>query len=492
MHGDRSGRAPGSPRVLVIGAGISGILVGIRLRQAGIESFTILEKAETLGGTWRDNTYPGVACDVAAHLYVYSFEPNPSWRRHFATGPEIWEYYDRIARKYGIVDHIRYGTEATSARWTGAAWEISTADGETFEAEIIVTAMGRLHHPLEPDIARLDEFTGPVIHTARWDHDVATAGKRIGVVGTGSSATQLTVALADEVEKLTLFQRTAQWVLPVADSPHPLRRRVAFRIAPALAKRYYRKLASFTAARGAAATGTPEQRAPRDAMCRAALATVEDPVLRAKLTPNYEPGCKRMVISERFYEAVQKPTVEVVTEGIDHVEPDGIVTKDGLLHPLDVIVLATGFRSQDFLYPLQLSGEDGVTLDEVWADDTLNYRSVAIPHMPNLFMINGPYSPGGSASVVGIAEVQVGYVMQLIEHIARNGGALVPSPERSAELLAEVRTAASATVWGTGGCQSWYLDATGVPTINPIPLPELAEELAVPHWADFEPARMAE
>jgi cation diffusion facilitator CzcD-associated flavoprotein CzcO len=480
---DATTRSPYS--VVVIGAGISGILVGIKLLEAGITSFVILEKAADLGGTWRDNTYPGVSCDVATHLYVYSFAPNPKWQSRFTSGDKILEYYRRVAHRRGIDRFIRFGEEVTRARWTGSSWQLTTSRGTELEADVVITAVGRLHQPKFPEIQGLGEFDGPVIHTAQWDHAVATAGKRVGLIGNGSSGTQLTVALATTVARLTIFQRTPQWILPVPNEAIPPRKRLALRFIPGSARKNYATLQRGTEERGVAAMGTKEQRRDRDQMCFDGLASVRDPDLRRKLTPDYEPGCKRMVISERFYDAVQEPTVEVVTENIDRVEAGAVITSDGVRHDLDVLVLATGFHAQAFLQPMQVEGENGIALDDVWRQTTVNYRSVAIPHMPNLFMINGPYSPGGSASVVGIAETQVGYVMQLVTESLGRGIALSPDPGRTALLLDEVRRAAKETVWGTGGCTSWYLDDEGIPTINPIPLSELRRQLARPDFDDF-------
>jgi cation diffusion facilitator CzcD-associated flavoprotein CzcO len=483
--GERGEAAEGDYSVVVIGAGISGILVGIKLLEAGITSFVILEKAADLGGTWRDNTYPGVSCDVATHLYVYSFAPNPSWPSRFTTGDRILEYYRRVARTRGIDRLIRFNEEVTSARWTGDSWRIATPSGLSLTASVVITAVGRLHQPKFPQIKGLEDFDGPVMHTARWDHEVGTAGKRVGLIGNGSSGTQLTVALAKSVARLTIFQRTPQWVLPVPNEVIPRRKRVALRLFPGRARQNYTTLQQVTEERGVAAMGTKEQRRARDQMCYDGLATVRDPELRRKLTPDYEPGCKRMVISERFYEAVQEPTVEVVTEKIERVEKGAVITGDGARHEVDILVLATGFHAQAFLQPMQIEGEDGIALDDVWRQTAVNYRSVAIPHMPNLFMINGPYSPGGSASVVGIAEAQVGFVLQLVTEALDRRVALTPKGDRSALLLNEVRQSAKATVWATGGCSSWYLDADGVPTINPIPLSELQRQMAKPDLDDF-------
>jgi cation diffusion facilitator CzcD-associated flavoprotein CzcO len=479
------------PRIVVIGSGVSGILMGIQLRERGLLNFTILEKATTLGGTWRDNRYPGVACDVPAHLYSFSFEPNPNWTHRFATGAQLWDYFNGVAEKYGVAAHIRYGKEVTDARLRGREWILTTADGETLAADIVVSAVGRLHHPSLPDIAGLEDFAGTLVHSAQWDPSIDLEGKRLGVIGTGSSATQITTATVDTVDRLTLFQRTAQWVWPVPNEKVPWWRRLRLKLSRSYGLRYYRELEEFINEIGRAAKGDAAAVEARNTAVREALAAVRDPELRAKLTPDYEIGCKRLVISGRFYDAVQRPNVDVVTDPILQVEPAGLRTADGVLHPLDVLVLATGFHADSYLRPMTVTGQDGVDLDKLWAEVPMNYKSVALPHMPNFFMINGPFSPGGSASVLSIIETHVGYVMQLIDRVVENGVTLAPDPFRSAELLNEIRERASKTVWGTGGCTSWYLDKNGVPLVNPLLLEELAEDMRVPVFDDYVVERSA-
>ncbi len=482
---DSQPRAQASPRVVIIGAGISGILMGIKLLERGWRDFVILEKGATLGGTWRDNVYPGVACDVAAHLYVYSFAPNAGWRSRYAKGAEIWKYYRSVAHRHGVLPHIEYNKEVVDARFDGARWNLCTGDGQAYAADIVIGANGRLHHPVLPEIPGRNSFAGTAFHTARWDQSLDLRGKRIGLIGTGSTATQIVAALADQVGQLKLFQRTAQWVFPVVDTPVPLWKRIAFKLSPAYASKYYYTLRSQTEARGRAATGDKVARAARDQQCYDALATVRDPVLRAKLTPDYEVGCKRLVMSGTFYEAVQKTSVDVVVDGIERIEERGVVTRDGQLHELDVLVFATGFNAHAYVRPLQMTGDNGISLDDVWRELPLTYHSMTIPHMPNFFLINGPYSPGGSASVVGIVETQVDYLLQLLDRIERNNVLLVPKEEAALAWLERVREKARGSVWGTGGCQSWYLDASGTPSLDPSTLSELQAELAQPDFADF-------
>ena len=487
----RSGRGKDT-RFIIIGSGISGVLMAIKLLEQGYRNLTILEKAGKMGGTWRDNVYPGVACDVAAHLYSYSFARNPDWPTRYAKGPDIWRYHHDVAQRYGVLSHIEYNKDVRTAVLSDGVWHLTAQDGTEYQAEVVIAAVGRLHHPVVPDIAGAETFSGASFHTARWDKSIDLRGKRIGLIGTGSTATQVITALAGEVPALTVFQRTPQWVYPVKNTPNPWWRRLAFRLSPAHWKRYFLQLESETEARGKATTGSAEARAARDQVCIDALASLRDPELRRKLTPDYEVGCKRLVFSDGFYDAVQKPGVHVVTETIERIEPTGLRTADGVLHEIDVLVYATGFDAHAYLRPMQVIGIGGRTLDEVWQDLPLAYHSVMIPHMPNFLMINGPYSPGGSASVIGIVEAQADYLMQLVDRIVSENVMLSPSDDASIKWLSGVRELARGSVWGTGGCVSWYLDKTGTPTLNPITLTELKQQLAAPDYSDFVITRRAQ
>lgn len=487
----RSGRGKDT-RFIIIGSGISGVLMAIKLLEQGYRNLTILEKAGKMGGTWRDNVYPGVACDVAAHLYSYSFARNPDWPTRYAKGPDIWRYHHDVAQRYGVLSHIEYNKDVRTAVLSDGVWHLTAQDGTEYQAEVVIAAVGRLHHPVVPDIAGAETFSGASFHTARWDKSIDLRGKRIGLIGTGSTATQVITALAGEVPALTVFQRTPQWVYPVKNTPNPWWRRLAFRLSPAHWKRYFLQLESETEARGKATTGSAEARAARDQVCIDALASLRDPELRRKLTPDYEVGCKRLVFSDGFYDAVQKPGVHVVTETIERIEPTGLRTADGVLHEIDVLVYATGFDAHAYLRPMQVIGIGGRTLDEVWQDLPLAYHSVMIPHMPNFLMINGPYSPGGSASVIGIVEAQADYLMQLVDRIVSENVMLSPSDDASIKWLSGVRELARGSVWGTGGCVSWYLDKTGTPTLNPITLTELKRQLAAPDYSDFVITRRAQ
>ena len=410
----------------------------------------------------------------------------PWWKSRYAKGKDIWTYYHGVAKRAGLLPFIRYGKEVSSARFDGVGWMIETRDGDRYDADVVVSANGRLHHPKLPDIKGAESFAGPSFHTSRWDHSILLEGKRVGLIGTGSTATQIIVSLADTVQRLSVFQRTAQWVYPVKDTPNPLWQKLGFMLSADRWKRYHHQLESETEARGKATTGSKEARRIRDQGCHDALASIADPVLRAKLTPDYEVGCKRLVFSDGFYDAVQKPSIDLVTDAIDHIEPRGVVTKDGKLHQLEILVFATGFDAHAYLRPMNLTGEDGITLDQVWADLPVSYHSMTIPHMPNFLLINGPYSPGGSASVVGIVEAQAEYLLKLIDRIVAKNVLLAPRAEAATTWLEAVREKARNSLWGTGGCDSWYLDKTGTPTLNPTTLSELKQVLSAPVMADYD------
>jgi len=495
MHGKPSSaetlRIKG-PRIVIIGAGVSGILAGLKLRERGWRDFVILEKAETLGGTWRDNVYPGVACDVPAHVYVYSFAPNPAWTTRYAKGPEIWRYYHDVAKRYGVLDHIEYGKDVSHAGFDGSRWTVTTGDGSSYQADVVIAAAGRLRDPKLPDIPGMDSFAGPSFHTARWDTSVSVTGKRVCLIGAGSSGVQVLSAIAGEVANITQFQRTPQWVMPVVDEPVPWWKRMLYRLKPSSLHATYRRMLDFSNERGALAFESKEMRADRDKMCSDGLLRIRDPELRARLTPDYDVGCKRLVMSETWFEEVQRPNVSIVTEPIERIEPNGVRTADGVLHECDILVYATGFDAHAYIRPMKLTGEGGVTLDSLWSELPLTYRSVSIPHMPNFFLLNGPSSPGGSASIVGIVETQWDYIAKLLERIAGEGVTVTPREDRAREWLSEVRERALNSVWATGGCQSWYLDQTGTPAYDAVSLPQLQASLAAPDFDDFEVAAQRE
>lgn len=478
-------------RFAVIGAGMSGILSVIELERAGYRDITVYEKADRPGGTWRENTYPGIACDVPSHLYSYSFAPNPDWSHRFAPGAEIQAYFERVAWRHGVTRRIRFGTRITRAEFLGGQWHLGSQDGPLGTYDVVIAATGVLHHPNVPDIPGLDRFAGASFHSARWNHAVAIQGSRLGVVGTGSSAVQIVSAVVDRVQRLTLFQRTAQWIAPQENPPYSAVERAVFARRPEQMRALREEAARTFAENFSNAVvdaDSPQLRLLED-VCRANLeSNVADPVLREKLRPSYRAACKRLVVSPDFYQAIQQPNAELVTEPIDHVEARGVRTRDGRLHELDVLVLATGFRADRFLRPMYVTGRGGVRLDDAWAERPSAYLSISMPDFPNLFLLNGPNGPVGNFSLIEVAELQITYVLQLVAEL-RDGRCREISPTRAASerFDADRVEAAKRTVWSTG-CRSWYLDDRGVPAAWPWSFDRFREEMAQPRPDAWERA----
>ena len=391
-HDDMSGRPASSRsdgqrhrglRFAVIGAGMAGILSAIKLAEAGLD-FTVYEKADRLGGTWRENTYPGLSCDVPSHLYCYSFALNSDWSQTFSPGGEIQAYFERAAHEFGILASIRFKEEVVSCEWTNGRWRLETASGHRDEVDVVIAATGVLHHPKYPDIQGLDSFQHDVFHSARWDHNVPLDGARVGIIGTGSTAVQIVSAIVDRTEKLSLFQRTAQWIMPVANPPYSPEERSQFAREPKALTELHAGLAQlFDGFSNAVVDADSPQMRVIEETCRANLEeNVTDPVLRQQLRPDYRAACKRLVISSEFYNAIQKPNAQLVTSGIERVEAAGVRTNDGQLHPLDVLVLATGFKVDAFMRPISVVGRAGKSLGEAWKDRPEAYLSISIPGFP--------------------------------------------------------------------------------------------------------------
>jgi cation diffusion facilitator CzcD-associated flavoprotein CzcO len=471
-----------------VGAGMSGILMGMKLRAAGIETFTIYEKAETVGGTWRDNTYPGLVCDVPAYLYRYRDEPSSEWSSRYARGPEIQQYFEQVTDKLGLRTFIKFGCDIIAADYRDGNWHIETARGEKTVADVLISACGVLRQPNYPQIEGLDSFAGATFHTARWDHSVDLTGKRVGILGTGSSGVQIVPEIVDQVAKLSVFQRTPQWIVPLPDHGYSDRKKARMRLFPilnTLAHINFGLMFEWTYAR--AVIGNAFLLNCFERICQRHLdSTVTDPALKAKLQPNYRVGCKRLVFSSSFYPAIQKPNAELVDTAIDRIAPDGVVTADGRLHPLDVLILATGFRAHDYMRPMRVAGMDGLRLDEAWKDGAQAYLTVGMPGFPNFFMLLGPCSPIGNYPLTAIAEMQADYIMTFLRQIAARDIATVqPTRTATAAFNNAVRDAARNTVW-LSGCRNWYLDVNGLPDTWPWTIGKFRRSMRRPILDDFD------
>ncbi len=476
------------PTFAVIGAGMSGILAAIRLQEAGLR-FTVFEKSSRVGGTWRENTYPGIACDVPSHFYSYSFALNPDWSHRFSPGEEIQAYFSDIARRYDVEPRVRFGREVVRCVFADGRWRLTLADGATDVADFVIAATGVLHHPNVPEIPGLAAFEGAAFHSARWNHDVQLAGKRVGVVGTGSSAIQIVSAVVDDVARLTLFQRTPQWIAPMENAAYGDAEREGFRLHPETMQAVRDEIAhAFT--HGFANALIDAESPILAAIHQACVANLEnsvrDPVLREKLRPDYRATCKRLILSGGFYEAIQRENAELVTERIECIEKDGVRTADGRLHPLDVLVLATGFRVSNFVRPMQVTGRGGIALDDVWRAGPTAHLAITVPDFPNFFLLQGPSSPVGNFSLIEVAELQVGYILQLIE-LVRAGRAREVAPTADAARRYEEarREAAKSTIWASG-CRSWYIGQDGLPIAWPFTFDRFREEMKSPRLDDYE------
>lgn len=463
--------------------------MGALLRRSGISTFTVFEKAERVGGTWRENTYPGIACDVPSRFYQFTFAPNPDWTHRMSPGEEIWAYFEKVAADTGVSERIRFATTVTEARWTGTAWAVTASDGTCEEYDFVVSATGILHHPAYPDIAGLESFTGPAFHSARWDHSLDLSDKRVAMIGTGSTGVQILSDLAPRVEKFLMFQRTPHWVVPLSNPEFSALTRRLHRRFEAYDRFSYHVSRKIIESLSPALLHPGRTRAALTWYIRRQLRRIADPDLRARLTPDSEPMCRRLIVSPNYFDAVQRDNVELVTTGIDHVEPTGIVTTDGVLHACDVLVLATGFDAHAYLRPINLVGPDGYTLDEAWAAGPKAYQTVAVPGFPNFFLLMGPNSPVGNYSLTAIAETQANYVLEWVGRWQRGEiSSAMPTHEATEAFYAEVHQAMPDTVWATG-CQSWYLGTNGEPELFPWAPERHRELLGTVQDDDFAIAR---
>jgi cation diffusion facilitator CzcD-associated flavoprotein CzcO len=471
--------APTDFPIAIIGAGFGGIGTAIRLRRAGIDSFTIYERADEIGGTWRDNTYPGAACDVPSHAYSLSFEPNPGWTRKFSPSEEIQAYLLRLVEKWGLRAQLRLRTEIVEARFDEAAgaWTLVTGAGEHLRARVVVSAVGGLVDPALPDIKGLESFGGELFHTARWNHEVDLAGKRVAVIGTGASAVQVVPALAPQVEKLHVFQRTPAWVVPKLDKRYSERARRLYARFPALLRASrFAKYAMSELFGPMIFLDAPRLSALGERMSlRHLRAQVSDPALRKKLRPRFQFGCKRILVSDDYWASFERENVELVTEPIDRIEREGLVTKDGARREVDAIVLATGFAVGLAAAPFAVYGRGGRSLDDLWRGGAFAYKGMTVAGFPNWFILMGPNTGPGHTSVLVYTEAQIQHVLGAIERIRREKLRFVDvRPEVMARYDAGLQARMKHMVWHT--CKSWYLSPDGS---NHALYPGLAAEYAL-------------
>jgi cation diffusion facilitator CzcD-associated flavoprotein CzcO len=455
-------------QVAIIGTGFAGLGMAIRLKQEGIDDFVLLERAEDVGGTWRDNSYPGCQCDIPSHLYSLSFAPNPDWSRTYSLQAEIWDYLRTVAGEHGVVPHIRFGHEVLEAEWREdeAHWLMRTASGE-LTADVLVNSSGGLADPKTPDIPGLDEFEGTWFHSAQWDHGHNLTAKRVAVVGTGASAIQIVPRIQPQVGHLDVYQRTPPWVMPHRDRPITRVERWLYRNVPKLQRvpRYFVYWLRELMVLGL--VYSPKRLTLLEKVGRKHMeSAISDPELLAKVTPDYTVGCKRILPSNAWYPALAEPNTELVTAGIARITPSGIVDEDGVEHPCDTIVFATGFYTTELPAAERLRGRSGRTLAETWDGTMQAYLGTVVAEFPNLFLIPGPNTGLGHNSVVVMLEGQIAFALAAIREMrARDAASVEVRPEVQEDYNRAVQEKLANTVWNTGGCSSWYLDKRGINTV---------------------------
>jgi cation diffusion facilitator CzcD-associated flavoprotein CzcO len=452
------------PRVLVIGAGFGGLGAAYELSRDGLADVTVLEKAGDIGGVWRENTYPGAACDVPSNLYSYSFARKSDWGRRYAEQPDILGYIHDTADEFGLRGLVRTGVEVTSASYddSTATWRVASSSGETFEADVLVPAVGQLSRPALPAIPGLDRFAGPSFHSAQWRHDVDLTGKRVAVLGTGASAIQFVPRIRQIAKQVTVFQRSAPYVVPKLDRAYTDAHHAAFEKVPGFAAAMRGAIWETTELLGFALTKAAPLARVLQALASVNLKRhIKDPVLRAKLTPDYPIGCKRVLFSSEWYPALAQDNVAVETDTITEVTTTGVRTSDGRLHDVDVIIYGTGFKATDFLAPMTITGRDGRNLHSEWAEGARAHLGMAVPGFPNMFLIYGPNTNLGSSSIILMMEQQARYIRQVTEELARKGVARAFEVRRDVEEAydAAIQSRLDSGVWTT--CDSWYRTASG-------------------------------
>ncbi|WP_243640428.1 flavin-containing monooxygenase [Nocardioides jejuensis] len=449
-------------RVIIVGSGFAGLGAAYELREAGCE-VTVLERASDVGGVWRDNTYPGAACDVESAIYSFSFAPNPNWSSQFAKQAEIHEYLRNVARDTGLMPHIRLNSTVERADWDNdrAVWTVR-AGTDTYEGEHLILATGALADPKMPNLPGIDKFTGEAFHSARWNHDVDLTGKRVAVIGTGASAIQFVPAIQPQVGHVTVFQRTAPWVMPKHDHPITEREQDRFAKRPftqkfARTRIYLQRELLVTAFRYPVLMKAAERASKKHLASQ-----VSDPALRATLTPDYRLGCKRILLSNDYWASLDNPNVSVINGGVKQVTKTGVIDAAGVQHDVDVIIYGTGFDTSRLPLTDRVHGPSGTTLSEHWGDSQQAFLGTSVAGFPNLFLMHGPNIGLGHNSVIPMFEAQVNYVRKAISHADKaNAATIEPTAVAQAAFVSKVDRLTDGSVWTSGGCDSWYLDSTG-------------------------------
>lgn len=451
--------------VLIIGTGFSGLGMAIKLREVGRQDFLLLEKAYEVGGTWRENTYPGCACDIPSHLYSFSYEQNPHWTRSYSPQPEIHAYLRRVADDYDLRRSIRFGVEVASARWEAdeQRWTVTAVSGEVYSCRVLVSAIGALHIPHIPELGGVEEFTGPAFHSAQWRHDIDLTGKRVAVVGTGASAIQFIPEIAKQASEVRVFQRSAPWVLRKPDHALSERTRTAFRRVPGLQRAYRDLLYWVLESRAVGFNGHPRLLQVGEKMMRRYVErTVSDPATRELLIPDYRLGCKRVLTSNDYLELFEQPHVSLHGHGVRSLTPHGVVGGDGVEHEVDVVIWGTGFHVTDSFSQLHVTGREARDLAKTFERDGAEaYLGVSVAGFPNLVMLLGPNTGLGHNSVVFMIEQQVKYVLRLLDAAeARSAAAFEVTRTAQDRFNRSVQAKLARGIWSTGGCTSWYLDSS--------------------------------
>lgn len=477
------------PRIAIVGAGMSGIAACVKLEKAGYSDVTLFEKADRVGGTWRENTYPGLSCDIPSRWYCFSFALKAQWSHRYSYGPEIQAYMESVAQTFGVTQKTRFNTAVTDLQYLNGQWQLTTERNEVMTFDIIISATGILHKPAYPAIDGLDTFAGHSFHSARWDHSVDIRDKRVGVIGTGSTACQIVGAITPQVKKMLVFQRTPQWMMALPQIEYSKRWNAMMERFPSLQKlsyHYYMQLMATTFAAGTVGNKTV-QRLIHWACRKHLRESVADDALREKLTPDYQAACKRLIFCSDFYPAISSDNAALITERIENIESTGVRTTDGTLHELDVLVLATGFDPGAFILPTRVRGENGVDLETRWAGAPRAHRAVALPDFPNFWMLEGPTGPVGNISLITITEYQVDYVISMLNKMKTEGlSAIKVKPTACENYNASMRQGIKNTIWFTGGCDSWYFDASGLPNLYPFKPTRYLKDMRHPDYSEYE------